>query len=68
VVQLTAKKQALLEAYRNVNNDALMISDSRDHGSISWEVGQQKESLLKETNDKRLLADQIVSWIDRRLQ
>jgi hypothetical protein len=31
-------------------------------------MGIQKEALLKDINDKRLMADQILSWIDRRLQ
>jgi hypothetical protein len=68
VAQLTARREALREAYRNATNDTLMISDSRDHGHSCLEVGQQKEALLKETNDKKLLADQILNWIERRLQ
>lgn len=68
MVQLTARREALREAYRNATNETLMISDSREHGRSCVEVGQQKEALLKETNDNRLLIDQVVSWVDRRLQ
>lgn len=44
-----------------------MISDGKDNARKSVELGQQKETLLKETNDKKLLADQIICWVDRRM-
>jgi hypothetical protein len=67
VAQLAARRECLLETYRNVSNETLMINDGKDRRTGS-ELCQQKEALLKETNDKRLLADQIISWVDRRCQ
>jgi hypothetical protein len=45
-----------------------MMTDSRDHGKSCIEIGQQKYALLKEINDKKLLADQILNWANRKLQ
>jgi hypothetical protein len=49
-------------------NENLVVSDSKElNRCLENETNLKKEAFVREINDKKLMIDQILNWVDKRL-